>query len=217
MSKKGVSYYPQLNDRDWLYQKYWIEELTTYQIANIVRCNRQTVLNALFSFNIPIRTRSERQRGGKRSEETKRKMSEAQKGEKNPNYGKHFSEEHKRKLREARKYQPTHHTKPELIFEEICKKYKLPFKYTGNSDFWIENINPDFVECNGKKIAIEIFGDYWHSPLLRWDMREDGTLHYRKKILKKYGWKLIVFWESDLKREEAEQFVLSELKKHKVF
>lgn len=110
-----------------------------------------------------------------------------------------------------------HHTKPELIFEEICKKHNLPFKYTGDGSFWIHNINPDFVECNGKKIAVEIFGDYWHSPLLNRNLRENATLFYRKKILKKYGWKLIVFWESDLKRPDVEQFILNNLRRKEVF
>lgn len=107
---------------------------------------------------------------------------------------------------------PTHHTKPERIFKTICEKYNLPFKYTGDGSFWIKNINPDFVGCNGKKIAVEIFGDYWHSPLLNTKLREDKTLPYRQKTLKRYGWELIVFWESDLKREDAEQFVLMTLK-----
>lgn len=37
-------------------------------------------------------------RFGPHSEETKKKMSEAKKGRKNPNYGKKFSEEHKRRI-----------------------------------------------------------------------------------------------------------------------
>ena len=37
----------------------------------------------------------------KRSEELKRKISEAKTGEKNPMYGKHFSEEHKKKISES--------------------------------------------------------------------------------------------------------------------
>jgi group I intron endonuclease len=40
----------------------------------------------------------EKRRGTHHSEEAKRKMSEAKKGEKHPNYGKHFSEERKRKI-----------------------------------------------------------------------------------------------------------------------
>lgn len=42
-------------------------------------------------------------KGKKMSEEARKKMREAKKGEKNPNYGKHFSEEHKKKLREVHK------------------------------------------------------------------------------------------------------------------
>lgn len=117
--------------------------------------------------------------------------------------------------RKARKIQ-THHTKPELIFEQICKKYDLQYKYTGDGSFWIgknPSVNPDFVNCNGKKIAIEIFGDYWHSPLLNRNLDYNRTYKGRKEILKKYGWKLVIFWESDLIRNDAEQFILQQLER----
>lgn len=42
-------------------------------------------------------------KGRKLSDETKRKLSEAKKGKKNPNYGKHLTEEHRRKISEAKK------------------------------------------------------------------------------------------------------------------
>ena len=48
-------------------------------------------------------TKSEHSSLHKPSEESKKKMMEAMKGEKNPNYGKHFSEETRKKIREARK------------------------------------------------------------------------------------------------------------------
>lgn len=157
------------------------------------------------------RKMSEANKGKTLSEEHKRKISEDLKGHPSWSKGKPHSDETKRKIREARKHRvfPTHHTKPELKFEEICKKYNLPYKYVGDSKFWIENINPDFVESNGKKIAVEIFGNYWHSPLLNLNLRESGTLPYRKKILKKYGWKLIVFWEDELKNKNAEKIVMN--------
>ena len=117
--------------------------------------------------------------------------------------------------RQGRKSFPTHHTKPELIFEAICKKNNLPFKYTGDGSFWIGKLNPDFVECNGKKIAIEIFS-YWHDPLRRHcKVRYTSTYEGRKKILKKHGWKLVVFWQDDLERGDVEQFVLNYLREEK--
>ena len=46
---------------------------------------------------------SESNKGKKRTEEYKRKLSENWKGDKNPNYGKHLSEETKRKISDAKK------------------------------------------------------------------------------------------------------------------
>lgn len=220
----------QLADKDWLYEKYWTDGLSTREIAEIVNCDPATIFSALRRHNIKTRTLSEANQGersffwGKHhTQESKDKMSASRIGMKFTDAhkkniskaleGREISAEHKQKIRENRKHRvfPKHHTEPERIFEAICKKYNLPFKYTGDSRFWIDNINPDFVECNGKKIAVEIFGDYWHSPLLNPKLRVDRTLPYRQKALKKYGWKLIVFWESDLKRKDAEQFVLMKL------
>ena len=236
MSKKYDKF---LRNKSWLNQKYWCEKQTLLQIAKRVGCSGGAVWGALKKFGIPPH-----KKGKKLSEETRRRMSKAKRGEKNPNFGKQRSDETKRKISksltgrkfskdrkrkisevlkgrrhskktrekmsDARKHRKfsTHHTKPELIFEAICKKNNLPFRYVGDGQLWIKNINPDFVDVNGKKIAVEIFGDYWHSPLLRNAVSYNQTYEGRKKILKKYGWKLIVFWETDLKREDAENFVL---------
>ncbi len=171
------------------------------------------------------------------TEETRRKMRENHadvRGEKNPMFGTHpseetkkkmrkphkISEESKQKMREARKHRKPlkHHTKPERIFEEICKRYNLPFKYTGDSSFWIGKnpaINPDFIHLT-KKIAVEIFS-YWHDTLKRHcKVPYSQTYEGRKKILKKYGWKMIVFWQDDLEQEDAEKHILRALKEEKV-
>lgn len=167
------------------------------------------------------------------SEETKRKMREnlpdrsgknnsmfGRTGESAPMFGKHHSEETKQKNREARKLIkfPKHHTKPERIWQEIViDKHSLPFRYTGDGSFWIGGkpaINPDFIHLT-KKIVVEIFS-YWHDPLQRRKIPYSQTYEGRKKILKKYGWKLIVFWDTDLLREDAEAFVLSVLRKNKI-
>ena len=192
--------YKRIWDKLWLEEKYLNEELSCTQIAKIVGCSIRHVSYMLKHFGIPKRG------GGYR------------RGHIPWNNGKHHTEETRRKMRKARKHQisQTHHTKPERIFEAICKKHNLPFKYTGDGTFWIGNLNPDFVECNEKKIAVEVFGGYWHSPLLNPRLKESRTLSYRKKLLKKYGWTLNVFWDTDLLREDAEAFVLSKLKKEGV-
>lgn len=113
-------------------------------------------------------------------------------------------------------------TKPERIFKEICEKNNLPYRYVGDGKLWIgkkggKKLNPDFIECNGKKIVVEIMGNYWHSPLLNPMLREGAMLSYREKHFKHFGWKSIFFWETDILRKDAEIFVLGRLKKENIY
>jgi G:T-mismatch repair DNA endonuclease (very short patch repair protein) len=142
------------------------------------------------------------QRGRHRSEETKKKLSKSNKGKHNP------TEETRKKMSNARikarkegmySLKPT---TPEKKFMEICANRNLPFKYVGDGKFWIENVNPDFVESNGRKIAIEIYGDYWHNlPIhIMKDKRRTTTLG-------KYGWKLLILWEHELKELSENEII----------
>lgn len=163
--------------------------------------------------------------GKHRTEETRRKISDANRGENHPLYGKHITDEHRRIISEAnkgkhltyetrRKISEAHiraleegcynmkPTTPEAKFTKICEKYNLSFNYTGDGKFWIENVNPDFVESNGRKIAVEIYGDYWHNrPEIK--LRDKR----REETLRKYGWRLIVIWEHELKELPEEEIV----------
>ena len=121
-----------------------------------------------------------------------------------------------RKIKEARKKQkfPTTKTKPELIFIKLCEKHKLPFKYTGDGAFWVGNLNPDFIESNGRKLAVEVFSDYWHSPLLRPNLLYSQTYHGRKEILKKMGWKVVILWECELKSKNVDNIIIDKFKEY---
>lgn len=46
-------------NKDWLYQKYSIEELNTYQIGRLCNCNSSTIQRRLKKLNIPIRLSGE--------------------------------------------------------------------------------------------------------------------------------------------------------------
>lgn len=103
-------------NKDWLYQKYVIEKLSTTEITIIVNSHRSVIFRWLKKFGIKTRTPSEALKGRVLSEEWKRKISETKikngesKGEKNPMYGIHLygkknhfwgkkhSEESKRKM-----------------------------------------------------------------------------------------------------------------------
>lgn len=105
-------------------------------------------------------------------------------------------------------------TAPEKVFESVSTKYNLPFLFNGNGPIVINHATPDFVHTGGKKIVVEIFGSYWHSSWKRSkDLKYNQTADGRAKQFKPKGYKLIVFWESDLMRENADKFVLRELEK----
>ena len=109
-------------------------------------------------------------------------------------------------------------SRPEKIFREICQRNNIPFHYVGDGQLWIgkkgkKQMNPDFIESNGKKICVEIMGAWGHSRLLNQKVREDALLPYRKKHYKHYKWQPIFIWDTDLLRKDAEQFVLNELRK----
>jgi len=107
-------------------------------------------------------------------------------------------------------------TGPERILEKLIIKHNLPYRYTGDGKFWIHNINPDFVDINGAKRAIEVDGCYWHNcpvcypaqggykPNIKRDVRKN-------KLYETYGWDVIHIWEHDLGRNVDEQAVMGYL------
>ena len=74
----------------------------------------------------------------------------------------------------------------------LDKMFPKEWKYVGNFKVWLGNKNPDFINVNGKKKLIELFGEKWHKP-------EDEQI--RKKHFKKYGFNTLVIWAKELKDE----------------
>ena len=80
--------------------------------------------------------------------------------------------------------------KKELILQSILDRhYPNEWKYTGNGRFIIGRMCPDFININGKKQVIELYGIYWH----RNDNPEDRVRDFRK-----YGYDCLVVWENEL-------------------
>ena len=89
---------------------------------------------------------------------------------------------------------------PELQLQSVLDKHSPgEWKYTGDGTFWIEGKNPDFMNVNGKKQVIEIFGYHWHDPYYFPNRLSEEELiaHY-----KGYGFDCLVFWEYDVYNEE---------------
>lgn len=85
-------------------------------------------------------------------------------------------------------------TRPEKALQDLINEHNLPYRYVGDGQVLVGSLNPDFVNINGQKKAIEVFGDYWHrlgdSPL-----KEE---HYRRSVFAGYGWEMLVIWESEV-------------------
>jgi len=90
----------------------------------------------------------------------------------------------------------------EIKFENIINKLQLPYKFVGNGDFFIERKNPDFININGEKIAVEV---YYTKHKLNFGQTKNKTINEwkdgRSKIFNKYGWELIFFNEIEVNED----------------
>jgi hypothetical protein len=123
-------------------------------------------------------------KGKKRSIETKAKISIAKKEQwKDPQYVRDLLS----KVLRANKVRPN---KAERLLRDILNDlFPGCWKYVGDGQFTIGTKCPDFVNINGHKQIIELFGDYWHKgqdPQLRIDLFAD------------YGYSTMIVWESEL-------------------
>jgi len=93
----------------------------------------------------------------------------------------------------------------------LSKVFPGEWKYTGDGSFKLGNYIPDFVNCNGKKLIVELFGDYWHGRKgkvrrqVKWDKTEEGRI----ETYKGFGFRCLVIWEHEL---EDEKGVISKVK-----
>lgn len=91
-------------------------------------------------------------------------------------------------------------TKGEGILDSIIRK-ACPgeYRYVGNGKFIIDGLNPDWVNVNGKKKIIELFGRSYHDPekairSVPFRQTEKG----RKRVFRKYGYQTLVIWDNEL-------------------
>jgi len=160
-----------------------------------------------------------------KSLETREKMSDywiefyknnpdAHKGKNNPMYGKKrvFTTEWKKNLSVARKNRiftdatirkilkscKNSPNKAEQKLNKIIQEiFKKEYKFVGDGKVIIGGFCPDFINVNGQKKIIELYGDYWHNKkeVIERDNR-------RVKTYKKYGYKTLIVWEHELKEKE---------------
>jgi hypothetical protein len=143
----------------------------------------------------------------KKSIETRIKMSKAQMGN-HKHLGIPCSDETKMKMSQAKRKQWQnleyktrvlkasmlgrfiHPNKPERLLNDLLESvYPKEWKFVGDGQLIIAGRNPDFVNINGQKKLIELFGNYWHKGQNAQD---------RIDIFAQYGFSTLVIWESEL-------------------
>lgn len=107
-----------------------------------------------------------------------------------------------KRLKAAIKQPNRQEQKLETILE---KWFPGEWKFVGDGEVILGKLNPDFINCNGKKQIIELFGCWYHGcPLhhpnneVSWQNTEIG----KKVIYSRYGFKTLVIWEHELTNEK---------------
>jgi G:T-mismatch repair DNA endonuclease (very short patch repair protein) len=89
---------------------------------------------------------------------------------------------------------------------DIIVNNSLDFKYNGNGEIGVVlgGMIPDFVNTDGKKQVIEVFGDYYHTKLAkRWNQTKEGRI----KAYNFIGYECLILWEKDIKAKSEQELV----------
>ena len=86
--------------------------------------------------------------------------------------------------------------KPEKLLNKLLNNlFPKEYKFVGDGKIILGGFNPDFININGQKKIIELYGDYWHN-------RPDSKSKHKRRInaYKKFGYKTLIIWEHELKK-----------------
>lgn len=187
--RKQSQTHHQLWDKEWMEQKYINEELSATDIAAIVGCHKSSIPWALHSLGIPVRSVVE-------AKSTPRAI---------------------RKTIKSLNLKPN---KLEKYVDDVLHvHFPNEWKYNGDYSCGVSLVGliPDFVNVNGQKAVIEVYGDIYHDEKelyrvygekLSWKRTEFG----RKAIFAQLGYKTVILWGSKIK-EEGESYILEEIRR----
>lgn len=123
--------------------------------------------------------------GMKYSEETKNKLKEIWKNR---------PEEHKKRIVKQMLTSSTPNKKEIQLTDLLDNLYPGEWRFVGDGQVVMGGKCPDFINVNGQKKIIELFGDYWH----RGENPQD-----RVDLFSPFGFETLVIWERELKNMES--------------
>jgi hypothetical protein len=185
--------YPKLYDYDWMHDQYIVKRRTLEEIGAELGVHSTQVSYGLKACGIKARTMKELWQDPKY-------ISRVFKGlNAKPN-------------------------KLERKVDKILQKL-VPGTFQYNGDFScgvvLGGLVPDFINSNGEKIVIEVFGANYHDEkimkekfkdTLNWKRTEFG----RKAVYSQLGFDCIILWDYNLYKKDAEAHIESELRDHEL-
>ena len=160
-----------------LKKKYLKENKTFNIIAKELKVSEWAVRDRLIKYSIPFKSRNEVMKNSYKTGRRKKIK---------------LTIEAKKRMMKGMNRKAT---KPEIIIRILLYVlFPKQYKYVGNGKIWIDGFNPDFININGQKKIIEVYGDYWHNTPERKERDKE-----RLKTYNKYGYKTLVIWEHELK------------------
>lgn len=85
--------------------------------------------------------------------------------------------------------------KPETALLDLLNQlFPNEYKYVGDFQFFLGGKNPDFMNCNSKKLLVEMWGSYWH--------RNDDP-QARIDHFKQFGFDTCIVGDGELKDQET--------------
>jgi hypothetical protein len=85
-------------------------------------------------------------------------------------------------------------TEESKLFDFLDILFPGEYKYVGDGKVIVGGKNPDFINVNGKKKIVEMYGDRWHKGQNPQD---------RIDIFKPYGYDTLIVWDRELNDIEA--------------
>lgn len=199
-----------------VYDLYVIKNLSTLKIGKMFNCSYSTIIDRLKEFGISVRSPNEVRKRSIKEERLQvlyvdKKMSSIKIGkilgcsnmticDRLRRFGipiRDHSEAHKNPSEELLKriLKRRIPSSLEVQFQNIIDRYKLPYKYVGNGSFILGSYNPDFINTNSEKIAVEVYARYYKR---RNKISIEEWKEKRLEVFESYGWKLLFFDETEV-------------------
>lgn len=154
-----------------------------------------------------VAMQAEKLRGRHNTKEQNEKIGNARRGKKQSDTTRKRNSETKKKLwkdpnfvAKQIKARHTFPNKPEKFLDSLLQKlFPNQWKYVGSGDFFVEgtNKNPDFININGQKKIIEMYGGYWHGEERTGRTKEEEE-QQRIDLFAQHGYQTLVIWDYEL-------------------